>query len=1046
MEIPSHATTAAKILLLALALAGPLAADPGTYATNFESFPDNATAEALTVPGVTFASAPPGGYSIFALPPDSGPTLFHKISGKSLSSGDTAILDITFDGPVNSFLIDFGNIGAPASELTLTAEGFDSSSVSVAKSSAAATAVGDAGSAIVSREGTVQLVSSAAFRRVHLSFTSSAPSIVLLDNLRASGGGSGCDIYPAPSVSALVSQVARGQAIPLSVTVRPAGPGPVPSVDIQIQATNGGASSLFAFPARVVDSATNTLFVRVASDAFVGDVKLEAQAGLPGCPFGSFGEAAVVKVVVPPASFVSLTPSVSWLTGVADGGAPPATAIQIQNVGGTRGTATFATSGGFFTVTPASLDLDPGAKATVTLVSTLTAAKTPGLTPGLLTVGGGSDTPTVPVSLLVVGGSALPGAKPNAKVVVSANRLTFSAPAGQNPAPQTLTLSVSGLASNETAVVQASAGADGQWLVLPGTVSGITGSQQLDGQVKVDRSRRSAKDAVLARRTLLTLSVVGGAPDSATIVEVVDVEPPTVKLNAGGERKTLTGQSFLIPTAVKAPGQFGATFLTDGWLRNESAFNVPADLYFAPDGKDGVLDATVRKASVVVPANRTIRLSDVLDSVFATNGTGSIEVKSPYPGLLSVRTTVESVTKGDPTSRYGTEIPTVSRGAGIALGQGSLVVAGVFESPDNRTNLILAETSGAAATVRVTVYDVDGSSLGSATFDVPAFGKTQLGRIVTQIAPNRTVAGGSATVSVVSGAGHVVAVATVIDNRSNSFSAILGQRLRTPTGARAAADGSPAVLVIPSAVKTTGAFNTSYTTSLALVNGTASTANLTMTYLYTDLDDGNRVKTVQKAIAIVPLGALPQSLAGDVLTALFGVTNRSYGWIKVEGDVGKIVASAAISSQVDPGNPGLGLKTAQVQALLTESPDLLTTDLAEHLFNGAEKSDQKRTNLVLEEVTGLGGDVDVKLSTSAGDVLAQRTYSLTAGQYLQINDIFGSFDLGSGPYQNVQVTAQMKSGAGKVVAFVSVIDNESKNPQIFVLKAPGPPDDATFGF
>lgn len=1022
--------------------AAPLAADPVNYSTNFEGFAEGTTEESLTVPGVVFAGLPPQSFQVFSIPASEQP-VFTKLSNKTLLSSNTSMLDITFDGPVTSFAIDFGNVGGPAPELSLTLEGFDASSTSIVKSATTATPSTVQGGFVFSREATAQLSSNVGFRRVRLSFTAATTSTVLVDNLRASGSGSSCDVYPASSVSALVSQVAQGQAIPLAVTVRPAAAGPIPSINLQIQATNGGVPALISYSARSVDSTTNVLFVRVGSDAFVGDVRLQAQVATPGCLFGPLGEAASVRVVIPPVAFVSLTPAVSWLAGVADGGAPPSTSFEIKNVGGMRGTTTFSAAGGFFTASPAAVDLDPGAKGTVTLTATVAAARTPGLTSGLLTATSGNDSITVPVSLLVVSGSAAPGARPNAKAVVSANRLVFSAPAGQNPAPQTLTLSVSGLSPSETAVIQATAGADSQWLVLPGTVAAITGTQQLNGQFRVDRARRATKDAVLARRTLVTLTVVGGAPGSATIVEVLDVEPPTVQTNAGGDRRNLTGQSFVVPTAVKAPGQFGASFLTDGWLRNESAFDVPADLYFAPDGRDGLLDATVRKASVTVPANRTIRLSDGLDSVFATTGSGQIEVKSPYPGLLSVRTKVESVTNGDPTSRYGTEIPTVARGSGIGLGQGELVVGGIFESPSNRTNLILTETSGAQTTVRVTVYDVDGSVVGSRNFDVPAFGKIQLGRIVTLVSPSRTVAGGSASVSAVSGAGRVVAVAIVIDNRSNSFSAILGQKVRA-TSARAA--GKSLVMVIPSAVKTTGAFNTSFTTSLSMVNGTASPANLTLTYQYTDLDDGNQVKNVQKTLSIVPLGSLPQSVAGDVLSALFGVTNRSFGWIKVEGDISRIVASAAISSQVDPGNPALGLKTAQVQALLTDSPDVLAKDLDQHLFAGAEKSEQRRTNLVLEEVAGLGGDVDVWLASAAGDVLARKTYSLSPGQYLQITDVFGSFDLGNGPYQNVQILARMKGGSGKVVAFASVIDNESKNTQIFVLKAPGPPEDPTFGF
>jgi AcrR family transcriptional regulator len=118
------------------------------------------------------------------------------------------------------------------------------------------------------------------------------------------------------------------------------------------------------------------------------------------------------------------------------------------------------------------------------------------------------------------------------------------------------------------------------------------------------------------------------------------------------------------------------------------------------------------------------------------------------------------------------------------------------------------------------------------------------------------------------------------------------------------------------------------------------------------------------------------------------------------------------------------------------------------LFTGIEKSEQKRTNLVLVETSGQPCDTVVKVSDADGAILASQTYSLTAGEYKNIVDLFGDngVALGEGPFQDMTVTSEVTSGTCRAVGLASVIDNQSKNPQIFVLKAPGPPGGGVIGF
>jgi hypothetical protein len=291
-------------------------------------------------------------------------------------------------------------------------------------------------------------------------------------------------------------------------------------------------------------------------------------------------------------------------------------------------------------------------------------------------------------------------------------------------------------------------------------------------------------------------------------------------------------------------------------------------------------------------------------------------------------------------------------------------------------------------------------------------------------------------VKVVSGSGAVVPVATVIDNQSNSFSAVSGR----PTGGPVTAASVAAPLIVPSTARLAGALNTFYTTALRLVNAGTAVANLTLTYSYNDVASGQpRIAT--KTLSLPARGALPRNQGDDVVASLFGLTSPTYGWIRIDGDVANVTAVAAVSSQVDPADPSKGLETSQVDGVFAAAREVAFLDAAERRFIGVEKNPIKRTNLVLVETGGQSGTVDVWLYDLQGLQIGTKSYPLAANQYLQITDVFSSVagDAGSIFFQDATVAIRVTSGNARVVAFASVIDNLSKSPEIFLLKTGGPP-------
>ena len=804
------------------------------------------------------------------------------------------------------------------------------------------------------------------------------------------------------------------------------------------------------FSALVSSQDTSTNSAVISTDVAPQDSTLYARVrGVlgPGCDTpGPFSQALTLTVKGVGASFVLVGTTPFPIATPAGAGNASAT---FRNVGAQPGRLRF-TGDSFFDVSATGVDIAPGSDGVVTLLPKASALTVTGPHRGTLLAVAGTQTISVPFTLTVATGSTETGSRAGTTLRASTSTVTFFALPGVDPTPQQIALTLESVSGPGPVFLAPLVGPGGGWLRLGNELDTPldNAGRVVTLTLSVDRSKETASEGVFPFRTLLQVSPVGGAPEDAVIIEVLDATPPSISPGAGrtGRAEPLVppaGTSFILPTTAKAPGQFDAEFFTDGWLRNVGSEDMPADLFYTPQDENGLF-GQVLKSSITVPASSTLRLSDLLGAVFQTQGTGQVEVRSASPSTFTLRSTVESVTRGDPTLRFGTEIPTVAFGAGVGQGQGDLAVAGISEDESNRSNLILAETTGHEAQVLLSAYDENGQLLGTLTVSVPPYGKKQFSNVAQRfLDADETLTGGSLALSVTGGSGKVVAIVTVIDNRSNSFSAVHAVKPRAGGSlpGRAPQATGPLTAILPAAVRTVGANNTQFTTNLYLANGTGLPASLTLTYNYVDQDDGNLRKTISKSFVLPPRGALPDAIGTDVLQQLLQLQGRTFGWMKLEGDVARVVGYTAVAAAVDPDDPEKGVKTSAVPAFFSDSREVMVSGEGEHRFTGAEKSVGKRSNMVLVETSGAASDVRIRVYSAGGERLAEHTYSLSPNEYLQINDLFGpgGVELGSGPFQNVEVTAQVVSGSGRVLADVSVIDNLSRNPAIYVLGEPGPP-------
>ncbi|MEO6327203.1 MAG: hypothetical protein ABIT01_03660, partial [Thermoanaerobaculia bacterium] len=513
----------------------------------------------------------------------------------------------------------------------------------------------------------------------------------------------------------------------------------------------------------------------------------------------------------------------------------------------------------------------------------------------------------------------------------------------------------------------------------------------------------------------------------------------------------------------------GTLFLSDGWIRNRGTEGAPVDIYYTPEGKDGLTDPSVQVAKVNIGPYSTYRLSDFVRGLFrVTSGSGHVEVRSKALPQLSIRTTVDSLTrKGDSLARYGAEIPSIrsAQGAGAsANGGASLHITGISgggSNPRFRTNVILAETSGKSASVNVKLYDRDGNVKGQTARTILPYSKIQINNSGTlDLFPaGVSFDGGSLEIQPTSGEGRIAAFATVLDNVSQAYTTRTGrfvaESLSPPSppaslvtlgvNQPSALEGAmPSRFVIPAAAHVIGINDSLFTTKLSVLNPTGGAAEISLTY---KPDTGPQPDSKQVSIP----GRSTLTL-DDVVGNLFGLTN-SAGMILLDGPgIRRILATSDTSASLVPGDPSRGVSPSTLAAYAPESPEAVgdasavgpSHPSATVSHPAIEESARFRSNLILAEVYGKPVSIRVRLvpAGTGGVTLAEYRYDLLPFERKQFSKFIRQFTGNTSDavqFVDIETIVEWVSGEGRVIAVVTKIDNDpsSKRTDIYVLGRTG---------
>jgi hypothetical protein len=807
---------------------------------------------------------------------------------------------------------------------------------------------------------------------------------------------------------------------------------------------------------------------------YVFQVRAEASCGSVG-PWSPSLRVTVGNVLRPALLLVSEPAPIAALVPAA--GTRPTTSFVVRNGGTDPILVRAKPDDSGFVVVPDSFTLAPNAEQTIGVTSLyVTALLRPVHASVLLTAGDAML--TVPVDCMVA------AAPSTAKVVWSDPAVDIDRDG--DPVLRSIvnpSNSVAAFVATVRAAWLSVASLDGEPWDRP-----LAANESRTVQLTVDRARR--RSGTGTEVGAIALATVGFADSPETLLVTDDGPRVAPAATGAGAIPATAPRSRLLyaafPNAIDARSV--GRFAVDLWLTNTDAMNpVAVSLLFLPVGVpgDGFL---LRRFDLSLAAGETRRYRNVVGTLLGVEGAFTAEVRSfaptvtatavvnnrPLPATVAARNASRRTLAGTtpPTGQYGFELRPTLPGEGVKQSDPSHVASGLAHDANRRSNLLLLETSGYDTTVLISLYNNAGRLVtknGQAVQllkIVPANGTLQIND-ADELFDAAPLPGAyayatiewksSATDATGAQKGSVVAMATVIDNRTQDSSLHVGVSVQAlnplyvpgsslSMSRRALASlpfaGGPAPLLFPT-VHSAGAPLASgerpfWRTRLTLTNTGDGQRNLRLKYVDAA---GNAVTSLTQPL---PSGAVLsyEDVLEDVFDALPGT--NTYGQIVIEStknnDGTWATGWAGVDVQtetytVDPAQGVGDYKTGMEGYAYFHGYSSFQSNLGTMTFDGAESSSAYRTNLILSEV-GVDYCIVVIAAYLPGSFvpIASVTKTLPQSGYFSDELFHNILGLNLSELTDVRVVVRQVGGDGIFLAFASKIDRVSGDPANIFLR------------
>lgn len=511
-------------------------------------------------------------------------------------------------------------------------------------------------------------------------------------------------------------------------------------------------------------------------------------------------------------------------------------------------------------------------------------------------------------------------------------------------------------------------------------------------------------------------------------------------------------RSFVIPQVLTGTSSGGRTLFTRIRLSNVGGAVVQAELFFTPTDASGLDPLVVKHATVLVPPNDVVTLTDPLAQVFGlvAPANGQIEVRASAEKIpfLTVTSSISAFAPGG--GAFGYNMPVAVRGEGARVGSPHRI-SGLAASAELRATLILAETTGLdGASVALRLFDNEGTQKGTLRVAVPPYGQKEIDNVVAVLGGGTTFGPGWVELLVESGGGSVVGVATLTDIASDSAATQVSQPLSGTAASKlfrilhwgSSANAATKAILVPGIVSgplSPGSSQT-YQTSAGLVASRNATSTFTLRFF-----DASRGGTLTIRSVTVPAGRTFEYK--NVLRDLFQILEAAQGSLIIDTD-----ADAQVYAQLVTSSPGLSkaVLSASLPTVPTDGEGLTSASPALQrplYFDGLEQSiDPSRGSqwiLLLNEIRSQPGTVTIRLYEAGNRILpiAEKNFDIGAFQQLRLDTVFSALGLDSDERRkdrtNVLCAVVGKSGNALVSGTVISVDNRTGETKAHLLTPVG---------
>jgi hypothetical protein len=488
--------------------------------------------------------------------------------------------------------------------------------------------------------------------------------------------------------------------------------------------------------------------------------------------------------------------------------------------------------------------------------------------------------------------------------------------------------------------------------------------------------------------------------------------------------KTLPPDNALVIPVVTHVNVATGQFLSDVRLTNAGPSAVNYQVTMTPTQTDGTQTSKVTQISV--DSQSTIALNDIVKNFFGYGATpnpqdigfGSLEIRPLNTSSLltyaSSRTYASTATgtfgqfiAAMPFTRFATQrlsgLPIPGEHAPSTL----LSLQHVAQSSKFRTNLGIVEGAGEPASGRIRVFNALGTLLKEVPFSLLPGEHRQMNRFIEVNAGIPALEDGRIEIAVDSPTGAVTAYASVLDGVTTDPLAVMPV---DPSQVSATRYVIPGMADIPAGQQ-------NFHSDLRLYNGGATDVPINLTFY-----PGNGFAGFG-----TPVTAEPRTIRKGEVLVLDNVLPALFNKSGTGGSI--LVTTAANSSLVATGRTYTSVENngtfGQFIPGITPAEGIGTGDRALQILQ-LEESDQFRSNVGLNELAGNGATVRLTLTLPDSKVTASTEVTLAPNEFRQLRPIVG-LNPGKQTY-NARLSVEVISGTGRVTAYGSVIDNESKDP------------------